>query len=452
VVCRWAERAGLVSGEWCCWYNEGRKEEQVVNIAREMEAQLPKELVGLMRAAGEVAADLGESLYLVGGAVRDVLLARLTLDIDLVLEGDAPSLARRLSRLREGKVTAHPRFGTATFAAGEISVDLATARSETYAEPGALPRVKPGTIKNDLFRRDFTINAMAARLDPGRFGEVTDPYGGKIDLDQGVIRVLHGRSFCDDPTRIWRAIRYEQRLGFSLDADTERLLRRDLLFVDRVSGDRIRHELERILKEEQPEKAMRRAEELGALRKLSPGLKGNGWLTGRFEAARRAETDFRERGMIYLALLGWRLTESQLEAFIERLRFGGEAARVLRDISGLKKVLPSVEAEGLRPSEICRLLERHRPGAVTAAAIASDSGLVRQRIELYLSRLRFVAPSMNGDDLESMGVPSGRKLGSLLKTLKDARLDGRVKTRRGEEALVRRLLAESKPEGGRHGR
>lgn len=424
----------------------------MANIGRQIQAQLPVELLELIRAAGAVAAEAGESLYIVGGAVRDVFLGRSNLDVDLVLEGDAPSLARRLGRLREGKVTAHPRFGTATFSKGEISVDLATARSETYAEPGALPRVKPGTIKDDLFRRDFTINAMAARLDPGRFGELTDPYGGKIDLGQGVIRVLHERSFCDDPTRIWRAIRYEQRLGFRLDADTERLLRRDLPFVDRVSGDRVRHELERILKEEQPEKAMGRAEELGALRKLSPGLKGNGWLAGRFEAARRVETDFRGRAIIYLALLGWKLTERQLEAFIERLRFGGEAARVLRDISGLKKVLPSVEAEGLRPSEICRLLEHHRPGAVTAAAIASDPSLVRRRLELYLSRLRFVAPSLNGDDLESMGVPSGRKLGSLLKTIKDARLDGRVKTRSGEEALVRRLLAEWKPEGNRHGR
>ncbi|GAJ18729.1 unnamed protein product, partial [marine sediment metagenome] len=156
----------------------------MVNVAREIEAQLPQELLELVRAAGELAADKGQSLYLVGGAVRDLFLGRPNLDLDLVLEGDAPSLARELAKLRGGKVVAHPHFGTATISQGTISLDLVTARSETYAKSGALPAVKPGTIQDDLLRRDFTINAMAAHLDPVRFGELVDPYGGKGDLDR----------------------------------------------------------------------------------------------------------------------------------------------------------------------------------------------------------------------------------------------------------------------------
>ncbi|TET73774.1 MAG: CCA tRNA nucleotidyltransferase [Dehalococcoidia bacterium] len=415
----------------------------MVNVARDIEAQLPRELRDLIRAAGELAADKGQNLYLVGGAVRDLFLGRPNLDLDLVLEGDAPSLARELAKLRGGKVLTHPRFGTATISQGTISLDLVTARSETYAKSGALPAVKPGTIQDDLLRRDFTINAMAAHLDPARFGELVDPYGGKGDLDRGLVRVLHQGSFKDDPTRIWRAIRYEQRLGFRLEPDTETLLRRDVVMMDRVSGDRLRHELEHILQEDHPEKAIYRAEELGTLQQLLPSLEGNGWLAERYERARQASPDPRPESVLYLALLAWRLGAEQLKAFIQRLRFGREEARTLLDIPGLKKALPSLEAQELLSSHICRLLERHRPQTILAAALATDSGMVRQQLALYLSNLRFVAPALDGDDLKQMGVPPGKRLGWLLQALKDARLDGKVTTRKGEQELVRQWLIQS---------
>ena len=416
----------------------------MVNVAGEIEAQLPRELLELIRAAGELAADKGQSLYLVGGAVRDLFLGRPNLDLDLVLEGDAPSLARELAKLRGGKVLTHPRFCTATISQGTISLDLVTARSETYAKSGALPAVKPGTIQDDLFRRDFTINAMAAHLDPARFGELVDPYGGKGDLDRSLVRVLHQGSFKDDPTRIWRAIRYEQRLGLRLEPDTETLLRRDVVMMDRVSGDRLRHELEHILQEDHPEKAIYRAEELGTLQQLLPSLEGNGWLAERYERARQASPDPRPESILYLALLTWRLGAEQLKAFIQRLRFGREEARTLLDIPGLKKALPALEDQELLSSHICRLLERHRPQTILAAALATDSGMVKQQLALYLSNLRFVAPSLDGDDLKQMGVPPGKRLGWLLQALKDARLDGKVTTRKGEQELVRQWLIESK--------
>jgi len=169
----------------------------LADIAKRIEENLPRELLGIIRAAGELAAGRGQSIYLVGGAVRDLLMGWISLDLDLVLEGDAPSLARQLAKVRQGRVVTHPRFGTATIWEGAISVDVVTARSEKYAEPGALPEVKPGTIRDDLFRRDFTINAMAVHIDPEQFGELVDPYGGNDDLERGLIRVLHERSFQD---------------------------------------------------------------------------------------------------------------------------------------------------------------------------------------------------------------------------------------------------------------
>ena len=192
-----------------------------------MRARLPAELVELVAAAGRLAGERGEELYLVGGAVRDLLLRRPNLDLDLVLEGNAPSLARRLARLGSDRVVTHPRFGTATVHRGSFAIDIVTARSETYAAPGALPSVTPGSIQDDLFRRDFTINAMAISINRESFGRLIDFFGGERDLLHGRIKVLHEGSFIDDPTRIFRAVRFESRFAFAIDHLTEELIKND---------------------------------------------------------------------------------------------------------------------------------------------------------------------------------------------------------------------------------
>jgi tRNA nucleotidyltransferase (CCA-adding enzyme) len=416
----------------------------LINIGKNIEAYLPPEILALVKAAGNIAASKGQRAYLVGGVVRDIFLKRRNLDLDLVVEGDALQLARQLAKGGDGKLVTHPRFGTATFKQGTFSLDVVTARSETYAEPGALPTVKPGSIQDDLFRRDFSINAMAASIDPAHFGDLVDPYGGKSDLDRHLIRVLHQRSFKEDPTRVWRALRYEQRLGFRLEFDTTTQLRRDATIMDRISGDRLRHELGRILEEDYPEKVFYRAEWLGVLRHLHPALEGNGWLGEHFDMAREASGGAKPDMNLYLALLAWRLNDEALKSFMERLKFGSEAARMLRDITGLKQALPSLVAPELTPSGIYHILERHRPETIMAASLVTDSALVKQRLELYLSNLRFVELSLSGDNLRKMGVPAGKKMGALLKALKEAKLDGKVTTREDEKKLVRSWLKKGK--------
>lgn len=416
----------------------------MINIGKNIEAYLPSEILALVKAAGDIGAARCQGVYLVGGTVRDLLLKRPHLDLDLVVMGDALQLARELAKGRDGKLVTHPRFGTATLRQGAFSLDLATARSETYAEPAALPNVKPGNIQEDLFRRDFSINAMAASLEPSRFGDLVDPYGGKSDLDRHLIRVLHQRSFKDDPTRVWRAIRYEQRLGFRLEFDTSSLLRRDSAIMDKVSGDRLRHELERMLGEDYPEKVFYRAERLGVLRHLHLALEGNGWLGEHFDRAREACSGSRPDVKLYLVLLAWRLEDEALKSFIERMKFGGEAARVLKNIPALKRTLTSLTAPEMKPSDIYYVLEHHRAETMQAAALVTDSLLVRERIVLYISTLRFVETSLNGDDLKKMGVAAGKKMGTLLKALKEAKLNGEVKTREAERKLIRKWLAKGK--------
>ena len=280
---------------------------KTMNLASKIERQLPAEVVRFMQVAGETASKQEYNLYLVGGVVRDLLLGRNNFDLDLVVEGDAISLAQQLAQVYTGKITTHPRFNTAKLQWDKWSVDLTTARSETYAKPGALPSVKPGTLKSDLFRRDFTINAMAIHLTPHRYGELIDLYGGMSDLEHKLMRILHEKSFIDDATRIWRALRYEQRLDFQLEETTLKLLKRHTPMLDTISSDRIRYELECILHEEYPEKVLCRDAEVGVLRWLHPSLKGDEWLAGRFEQARQLSSPNPPPIGLYLALLAYRL-------------------------------------------------------------------------------------------------------------------------------------------------
>ena len=214
-----------------------------------------------------------QRVYLVGGSVRDALLGAPVLDLDFSVEGDAAGLARLLAGSLGGKVTSHRRFGTATVFAGDCRVDLVTARKETYPSPGVLPLVTPGDIADDLARRDFSVNAMALPLFQ-RDADVFDPHGGLDDLEEGIIRSLHRLSFRDDPTRMMRAVRYEQRFGFRMDETTLG----DMVScvasgnMDAVSGDRWRHELQRILDEANPGPALARAAELGLMAGIHPAL------------------------------------------------------------------------------------------------------------------------------------------------------------------------------------
>ncbi|MFH1002544.1 MAG: CCA tRNA nucleotidyltransferase [Chloroflexota bacterium] len=414
------------------------------NFASEMEKQLPAELAGLLALAGETARNQGQELYLVGGAVRDLLLGTPNLDLDLVASADAIALAGEMARLKAGKLITHPRFHTATVRWGQWSVDLATARSESYAHPGALPTVRLDTMERDLYRRDFTINAMAIDLTPGQCGELLDPYGGRDDLSKGFIRILHGQSFTDDATRIWRALRYEQRLDFRLEPATLCLLQRDIPRLDTISGDRLRYELECVLREERPEKVLRRAAELGVLGGLHPSLSGDGWLEARFAGARRLYSPGPPPPGLYLALLAWPLSQRETEEFITRLRLPKALCQVMRDSLNLRARTGLLASPGLSPGGVHSLLDGFSPAAITAARLAADSPVAGQHLRLFQDKWRYIKPALTGADLINLGVAPGPRLKAILKRLQQARLDGRVSNRREETALVKQWLAGDK--------
>ena len=398
-------------------------------------------------------------VFLVGGPVRDALLGASALDLDFAVEGDAVALARRLAgrlafrRVKDVRVTAHPRFGTATISFrqtdGEGSrerIDLVTARRESYPQPGQLPRVIPANIGDDLARRDFSINAMALSLCPSD-AALLDPLGGLGDLEAGIVRALHPLSFVDDPTRMMRAVRYEQRFGFSIGKETQEAMFSAVSagHMNAVSGARWRHELERIFNEANPVAPLLRASELGLLAGVHPAfdkLRTNGGSElQRLDILRQACGAVQPDHC--LAALFSPLSALEAEWVIQRVGLSGRRAALARDTIELKQSEPQVRASAGRPSELARMLEGREPTAVSAwAELTADEG-VAGALRRYATKLRFVKPELSGAALLGMGVAEGPMVGEILACLREARQDGTVKSKEEEMALARDCMARA---------
>ena len=415
-----------------------------MNLARRIEQYLPLQFLELVKDISEQAAEQGQRISLVGGIVRDMLLGYPNFDIDLVIEGDAVKLAQHVAETSQVRLLTHHRFGTAKLKYENFTLDLATARKETYSKPGALPAVTPGTLKDDLFRRDFSINAMAISLVHNDYGELVDPYHGESDLEHRLIRVLHPESFSDDATRILRGVCYEQRFGFEFETETTRLLERDIPMLNTVSGDRIRHELEHIFEENRPELVIKRLGELGVLHRINPSLERDGWIAEKFDKARRLKKPT-QLPSLYFCLLIYSFSEREIEQFLARLNIPAKLSRVMRDTLGIKDRLPLLDKPSVKPSEIYYLLRDYEPLAIQANAIASESATIHRHLQLFLAKLRYVKTSLDGEELKKLGISAGPEMGKILRILHKAKLDGEVETRADERKLALSLKAGDFP-------
>lgn len=410
-----------------------------------LERRLPGPAADAFRALRR-CAQRGRRLYLVGGPVRDALLGRPVGDLDFAVAGDALALAAELQGELGGQWRIHARFGTASGCVGGQRIDLAGARRERYPRPGALPQVAPGSLEDDLARRDFSINAMALPL-AGARPRVVDYGGGRDDLAAGVIRTLHPGSFIDDPTRMLRAVRYEQRLGFRLDAATAAQLRQAVSdgLANRVTGDRWRRELERIFAEERPVPPLRRAAGLGLLAALHPALNAAGglerlaaWLSNAGPAASAGPS--RASASDCLAALVFGMTPGEGEEVIPRLRLTRRQAGLVRDTIELRRLESDLAAASRCPSRLARLLEPLGEAALAAWVKIGDNSAAADAVRRYLAELRYVRPALRGGDLLALGAVPGPALGALLAQLRAARLDGRVQSADDERRLVAEWL------------
>ncbi len=404
-----------------------------------LDERLSPESVGLLRTAASVAATLGHAVYLVGGSVRDLLLGTPIHDLDLVVEGDGPKLATMLAQAAQGRVSARSPFGTAQVRVRSLTVDVATARKERYPHAGALPVVTSAGLSEDLLRRDFTVHAMACALADGAWGALIDPYGGRADLERGLLRVLHEQSFQDDPTRMVRAVRYGARLRFSLEEETERLLLRDRLGLALITGQRRWKELQRVLQEDQPERALLWCDRLGLLRAIHPALAADAFVAGAFIKARKEDGD--DDGQVpvslYFCLLVAPLATEDLLQVVRELQLPASIAKPARDLAHLQPLADELGRPTVTPSGVVRLLDGYSPYAIRALALLSEEPVLRERLASYLSQWNSVRPLLPAERLIELGVAPGPAVGQCLASLRAARLDGQTHSVEEEVELVR---------------
>jgi tRNA nucleotidyltransferase (CCA-adding enzyme) len=418
-----------------------------------LERRLPSAALELLRAVGEIASVEGSAAYLVGGMIRDLLLRRDTRDLDIVVEGDACALARALGERLDARVHVHEAFQTAAvFTGDDLRLDLATARTEHYERPGALPEVVPGGLRQDVFRRDFTINTLAVQLAPRGFGRLLDHFGGRRDLQAGKIRVLHGLSFIEDPTRAYRAIRFALRLGFEISSETAHLMRvalREEVFA-RLSPDRLRREVQHILGEKRLVRAVHMLEEYQLLSVLHPALRANRTTYTRLERAEEALAWYRllYRGdevrawTVALGVLADKLDEASREELVARLRPGRATDRFLREApERVHEVIGRLaRRRSIRASRVHEVCRAQPPETLLLAMSLTGREEVRRSLSLYLSRLRDVSPDIDGADLLAAGVPEGPAIASALDAALRAKLDGKAPDR---ETQLRKALAKA---------
>jgi len=434
------------------------------NLADKLEIALPAARIELLKDIAEIAQEQHTAIYIVGGFVRDLLMGRPSLDFDIVVEGDAIELAEAVQNQFGGRITTHKRFGTAkwflepfantpqqTAKPSQLpaSLDFITARTEFYTQPSALPTVERGSIKLDLHRRDFTINTLALRLDGRHFGDLHDYWGGYHDLRQGMVRVLHSLSFIDDPTRILRAVRYEQRYNFSLGKRTQQLLLEARPLLDRVSGDRVRHEIDNILAEENATNMLARLDELGILEEIHPDLKWDDWIASQLTNMEMPLPEWRlslelKGQPLYriLAYTFWLMRVPSLRAHkvTKRLRAPSVIAETVANASNLWENIPALQ--NTRPSDFVAQLEKITPAAIYAVYCAVEDDHIKQNMLTYITNWQFMAPKTTGHDLNAIGLPPGPHFKTILTELRRAWLDGQITNSEDEAQLLKQLIAD----------
>ncbi len=422
-------------------------------VGKFMRERLADHILRILQDIGATAEEIGLNAYVIGGFVRDLFLYRPNEDVDIVIEGDGIAFARRYALKVGARVHTHAKFGTAVviFPDG-FKVDVASARMEYYKFPAALPTIEMSSLKLDLYRRDFSINTLCIHLNPAKFGTLIDFFSAQKDLKEKTIRVLHNLSFVEDPTRAFRAIRFEQRFGFSIGKLTANLIANAVRmdFFKRLSGKRVFAELRQILSEENPGLAVARLQDYDLLKVIHPSIELTPVMTDLFSSIKRVvawydllflEESYMKWSVYFMGMIRSCDRETtreicrrfelppRVQALFTKGRFTAE-----RRLNSLERKLPPDN------SHLYRRLAEFRIEMILFMMAAAKSERVRKAISHYCVHLRFIRPFLKGRDLKALGLPPGPRYRQILEELLDARLNGRVETREEEAALARELI------------
>lgn len=421
------------------------------NISGILKERMPSHLYDFLKMAGEVADELKFGSYLVGGCVRDMLRGEENLDIDIVVEGDGIAFAKKLGEKIGAKVTTHERFGTAQVIKEDFKLDVATARTEYYEFPAALPKVETSSIKKDLYRRDFTINTLAVKLNKKDFGQLIDFFGGQRDLKDKVIRVLHNLSFIEDPTRAFRAIRFSERFGFKLTKHTENLIKSAIRMniFEKLSGTRLYDELMLTFNETSPIKALKRLGDYDLLRVIHPKLSFSPELESLLQSVHDTITWFDllflnescDKGMLYIMALLYKLNKEEREFALNRLSVTSRLKdKILKGLHIAQEILRKLKPDN--PVEIYHLLMSHDIEFILFSMALTQNSEKKKAISHFLVELRNVKPLLKGNDLKNLGIPPGPEYSKILRNILDEKLMKRLHTKEEEIEFVMRLLRQ----------
>lgn len=421
------------------------------NLANQLRHTLSREVVQLLQAIGEVALGCGATAYVVGGFVRDLLLGLENLDIDIVIEGDGIDFAKKLAAHFQGKIRTHEKFNTAVVVLPDgLKIDIATARLEYYEHPAASPKVESSSIKLDLYRRDFTINAMAIHLNPDRFGILVDFFSSQNDLKDRMIRILHNLSFVEDPTRIFRAIRFEQRMGFSLGKHTEKQIKNSvrLVLFNACMGQRFYQELKMILSEKDPLPAIERLDHFKLLPFLHPHLKVTSRVKKILRETRHAVSWYKllyldtklYLWIVYFLALTARLKTSHVGEMCKNLEIPERFSQIIisERVAADRAVRRLDKADNLRPSQIYKVLKEFRHEGLLFAMACCRNKKSQMAISTFVTHLRHIKNVLQGDDLIALGYAPSPDFYIMLQRLLMATLDEICTSREDEIALLKK--------------
>lgn len=409
---------------------------------------LHKELLEIAQYIGYQADQQKIPAYVVGGIVRDLILKRRNFDLDIVLEGNAVMFARHMAKKIRATLTTYPQFYTATlkFPNG-LRVDLATARKEHYPHPGALPVVQPGMLRDDLFRRDFTINAMAICLNRERVGQLIDDFQGLKDIKKRYIRILHSQSFIDDPTRILRAVRFEGRFLFRLELTTLMLLKEAIQqkVEKTVKLPRYFEEFKKILKEDTPSHGLRRLQAFKALTFIHPGIRVRFHLLNQLESRikvlqkRSLFQGIKNGWLFYFMALLEGLGHSQWDAVIQGFPLTREERRTIGQCQQRRAIIRQLFSQRKKRSQVYKVLSPLTKETVLYMRMRTQN----QRVGVYLDRFleydAHVQLCLTGDDLIRMGIHSGRRIGEILQRVLEEKIDKNFRTSKEERQFASTL-------------
>jgi len=411
---------------------------------------LSSELREVLKSASQIADSLGFNIYLVGGVVRDLILVKDVFDLDIVVEGDAIVFAQKLAQHIGSSFNKHHHFGTATVCFKDYKVDFATARTEKYLVLGGLPKVRPDSLTQDLFRRDFTINSMAISLNKPDYGKLIDTCGGVADLEKGLIRILHERSFLEDPTRILRAIRFEQRFGFTMEKNTFRLMKEAInsKALKLVNAHRLRDELVLILKEPKPYRYIKRVRELEGFSFLDAKVKLDRGSFQFFLRLQRAILRYQEKFKMHRPLQVWvmylagiliKLSPQRLEKVFHDFGFKKGERIIIRSIKeGVSKVKRA--DKNIKSYLIHRMMAPYSFESILFFYAYYSRKNLRKNIENFLDKLINIRLKVKGHDLKGLGLEPFTLYGRALKNLLYAKIEKGLNTKEEELEEIKRIF------------